>query len=176
MVDGYSTPYDGNSHGLSGTATGVVGADLSAYLTYGAAITNVAESGPISWSFDAGSNYNTTSGSATVTITALHITGSFTAADKTYDGNTSATVTGTALSGTVAGDDVTLGVSSANFASANPGTRTVTGTYFLSGTDAGNYILDSVAATKGIAPIAAILHAKGSHLPIIRLSCRDFDF
>lgn len=68
VVNGYSVQYDGLTHGLSGSATGVGGADLSGSLTFGAAVTNVP-GGSITWSFNAGTNYNTDNGSATVTIT-----------------------------------------------------------------------------------------------------------
>src|SRR6185369_634137 len=54
-------------------------------------------------------NYSLTSvGPATADITAKSITGSFTAANKVYDGNTSATVTGRSLIGDLAGDAVSL--------------------------------------------------------------------
>jgi hypothetical protein len=67
-VNGYSVQYDGLPHGLSGTATGVGGADLSSFLSFGPAVTDVP-GGSITWSFDAGTNYNTANGSAMVTIT-----------------------------------------------------------------------------------------------------------
>ena len=67
-VPDYSVEYDAQPHGLSGTATGVGGADLSSSLTFGAPVTNVP-GGAITWSFDAGANYNLANGSATVTIT-----------------------------------------------------------------------------------------------------------
>ena len=67
-VGSYSIEYDGEAHGLSGTATGVSGADLNSFLTFGAAVTDVP-GGPITWAFDAGANYVTANGRATVTIT-----------------------------------------------------------------------------------------------------------
>jgi hypothetical protein len=97
---------------------------------------------------DAGNYVLDSVATTTADITALHITGSFTAADKLYDGNTSATITGRSLNGAIGGDDVSLIGGTASFASPNPGTWTVTGTGFsLSGVDAGNYVLDSVATT-----------------------------
>jgi hypothetical protein len=98
---------------------------------------------------DAG-NYSLTSVSPTTAdITALAITGSFTADDKVYDGTTSATVLTTALQTPVGGDDVTLSVSEAEFADKHVGTgKTVTATtYALTGADAGNYSLTSVSTT-----------------------------
>ena len=68
-VSGYSVEYDGNVHGLSGgTATGVGGADLSAFITYGVGVIDVP-GGLVAWNFDAGANYLTDSGSERVTIT-----------------------------------------------------------------------------------------------------------
>jgi len=96
-------------------------------------------------------NYNLTNTTATssANITAKHITGTFTADNKIYDGNTSATVLTRALEGTIPGDTVTLTVGTATFANKNVGTgKIVTLTdAILDGTDKGNYILDSVATT-----------------------------
>jgi hypothetical protein len=95
---------------------------------------------------DAG-NYDLTSvGTATADITALEITGSFTADDKTYDGNSSADVGDRSLNGDLAGDDVRLDGGTATFADKNVGdgkTVTLTGAA-LAGDDAGNYDLTSV--------------------------------
>src|SRR5207247_310095 len=79
--------------------------------------------------------------------TAKHITGSFTADNKEYDGNTSATVLTRSLSSAVLGDDVSLTGGTATFNDKNVGigkTVTLTGAS-LSGLDAGNYVLDSVS-------------------------------
>lgn len=83
---------------------------------------------------------------ATADITALHITGDFTAANKVYNGNTSATVATRFTMGTVGGDAVSLTGGTAAFDTANAGTVklvTLVGAE-LSGIDAGNYVLDSV--------------------------------
>lgn len=89
----------------------------------------------------------------TATINALHITGTFTASDKVYDGTTAASVTNRSLVGVIviAGtpDDVSLSGGTATFSDRNVGpgkTVTLTGAT-LAGTDAGNYVLDSVATT-----------------------------
>ena len=93
---------------------------------------------------DAG-NYNLTSvGGAKANITAKELTGSFTASNKTYDGDTSASISGRSLgSGKVTGDGVSLTGGTATFDDKNVGTgKTVTGTGFsLSGAQAGNYSL-----------------------------------
>src|SRR5438477_4528183 len=85
----------------------------------------------------------------TANITAKHITGSFTADNKVYDGNNTVTVLTRSLSGVIAPDVVTLTGGTATFADKNVGNGkvvTLTGGT-LSGTDAGNYVLDSVATT-----------------------------
>ena len=95
-------------------------------------------------------NYTLGSVSATAAnITAKSVTGSFTAADKDFDGTNAATITGRSLSGAVVGDTVSLTGGSATFSDANPGVgKTVTGAGFaLGGADAGNYSLASVGAT-----------------------------
>ena len=97
----------------------------------------------------------------TANITAKHITGSFTADNKVYDGTTAATVLTRSLSGVIAPDVVTLNGGTAAFVDKNVGNGkavTLTGGN-LSGADAGNYILDSVDTTT--ANITA-LHITGS--------------
>jgi hypothetical protein len=117
---------------------------------------------------DAG-NYNLLNTTATTTadITRLAVMGAFTAANKVYDGTTSATVTSRSLVGTVAGDDVSLVGGTAAFNNALVGTgKTVilTGAT-LSGSDAGNYTLTSVATTTAsILPWSA--SGKGFYAPV----------
>ena len=98
---------------------------------------------------DAG-NYTVTQPSGlTADITVLHITGSFTAANKIYDGNNSATVLTRSLVGAISGDAVSLSGGTATFSDKTVGngkTVTLTGAS-LSGADTGNYVLDSVATT-----------------------------
>jgi hypothetical protein len=87
-------------------------------------------------------------GSAAAEITPRPITGSFTARDKTYDGSERATVLTRSLTGALADDDVRLAGGVARFDDKDVGTgKTVrlSGAR-LSGLDAGNYTLDSVAA------------------------------
>src|SRR5262249_858758 len=95
----------------------------------------------------------------TANISARHITGAFTASDKAYDGTTAATVLTRSTVGDVGGVSLTGGT--ATFADKNVGTgKTVTLTgASLSGPDARNYILDSVARTKGN---IAVLHITGA--------------
>jgi len=94
-------------------------------------------------------NYNLTSiATTTADITAKDITGTFTAANKAYDGNTTAGILTRSLTGVLAGDvaDVTLTGGTAAFATATVGTgKTVTSAGMtLGGTKAGNYNLTSV--------------------------------
>src|SRR5204863_8792862 len=87
--------------------------------------------------------------STTANITAKHITGSFTADNKVYDGNNTATVLTRSLIGVISPDVVTLIGGTATFSSKNVGmgkTVTLTGAT-LSGADVGNYLLESVAPT-----------------------------
>src|SRR5215216_3077628 len=97
----------------------------------------------------AGSNYDLTFVGASLTISKLAVAGTFTAANKVYDGNRDATITGRTLDGVVGQDSVSLTGGSATFDTKDVGVdKTVTGTGFaLSGDDAGNYSLGSVADT-----------------------------
>ena len=76
-------------------------------------------------------------------IKAKELTGSFTAADKTYDGTTSATITDRSVAGKVGSEDVSLTGGTATFDNADVGSgKTVTATGFtLAGADRGNYTL-----------------------------------
>jgi trimeric autotransporter adhesin len=97
----------------------------------------------------------------TADISAKSVTGSFTAADKQYDGTAAATITDRHLNDVVGMDDVSLTGGTATFANKNVGTgKTVTLTgASLSGTDAGNYRLDSVATTTAdITRLAVVGH------------------
>jgi hypothetical protein len=77
------------------------------------------------------------------------VTGSFTSADKMYDGTVQAAITGRALSSIVAGDDVTLNGGTASFDTPNVGTgKAVAGVGFgLAGSAKDDYTLSSVANT-----------------------------
>jgi trimeric autotransporter adhesin len=94
-------------------------------------------------------NYKLSMNPAAASITAKPITGSFTAADKEYDGNASATITSRSLNGTISGDLVNLTGGTASFNDKNVGNdKPVNGTGFsLAGADASNYTLSSVANT-----------------------------
>ncbi len=77
------------------------------------------------------------------------VSGSFTAANKVYDGTTAATIIARNLAGVIGGDDVHLTGGSASFADKNVGQAklvTATGLY-LTGAAAGNYTANSTATT-----------------------------
>ena len=72
---------------------------------------------------DAGNYTVNTTATTTADITALAITGSVTAANKTYDGNTAATITSRTLTGVIGGDTVSYVGGTATFARQERGAR-----------------------------------------------------
>ena len=95
-------------------------------------------------------NYTLTQPTLIASITAKSVIGGFTADNKIYDGTTSATVlTRSISSGVISPDVVSLTAGTATFNNATVGdakTVTLTGAV-LSGANAGNYTLASVATT-----------------------------
>jgi len=85
-VNGFTGAYDGNAHGATGSATGVLGENLSALLNLGASFTNVP-GGTAHWTFAGNTNYQAASGDAAIVITqaAAHIT--VNGYGGVYDGN-----------------------------------------------------------------------------------------
>src|SRR5205823_5020787 len=67
VVNSYSGTYDANAHGLTGSATGVNGEDLSSLLSLGGSQTNFGTYA-VSWSFIGNRNYKAASGSGTIAI------------------------------------------------------------------------------------------------------------
>src|SRR5262249_31648835 len=133
-------------HGLSGSATGVLGEDLSALLNLGTTARNAGHY-DAAWSFAGNNDYYSASGTSTIDIAprALHV--SATADSKVYDGATIATAQ--LRDDRFAGDVFTDGYVSATFSDKNVGsgkTVTVNG-ISISGPDAGNYSLASTTAT-----------------------------
>src|SRR5690606_11716607 len=98
---------------------------------------------------DAGNYTANNTATTTANITALAISGEFTADNKTYDGSTNASVLSRSLVGNVSTDAVSLDGGTASFDTKNVGTgKTVTLSGFaLSGDDADNYTLSGVATT-----------------------------
>jgi hypothetical protein len=153
-VDANSKTYDGNANAtINGcTFTGVLPNDVVNCVTTGYSASfndkNVSSGKPVSASglgksgTDAG-NYSFNgngSGSANITVRTLTVTA--TAENKVFDGTTAATAT--LLDNRVAGDNLTVSYTSANFDTANVGINkqvTVSGISISGGTDAGNYTL-----------------------------------
>jgi len=98
----------------------------------------------------ANSNYTIGYTGTNFAITPKAIDGNFTVtSSRVYDGGTLANITGRTLNGVINSDDVTLSGGTANYNNKNVGvgkTVTLTG-YGLSGNDAFNYTLTSVATT-----------------------------
>ena len=169
--------YDGNNSATITTRslTGVIGSD-AVTLTGGTAsfadknvgtAKLVTATGLGLTGGDAG-NYVLSSTSATTTadITSLGITGSISAASKTYDGTAAASILTQTLSGVVMGDVVSYVGGTASFSDKNIGTgKTVTATGLgLSGADAGNYTVNSTATTTAnIAPRTLTVTASASN-------------
>jgi hypothetical protein len=74
-VVGYTGVYDGAAHGASGSATGVLGENLSSFLNLGAKFTDVP-GGKAHWTFSGAPNYNYASGDVDIVIT-YNFTGFF---------------------------------------------------------------------------------------------------
>jgi len=94
VVTPYSVTYNGLAHSATGTATGVGGVNLGSDLTISSTHTN-AGTYTDSWSFNAGSNYKTASGTMTDTIAQANASVIVTPYDVTYN-NQAHTATGTA--------------------------------------------------------------------------------
>src|SRR5205814_5678773 len=73
-VTGYSGPYTATPHGATGTATGLLGADLNSLLHVATTTYTDVPGGSVHWTFDGNTNYNSGSGNATVTITKVDAT------------------------------------------------------------------------------------------------------
>jgi len=96
------------------------------------------------------------------------VTGSFTAANRVYDGTTAATITGRSLSGVIGTEDVSLSGGTATFADKEVGTgKIVTGTGFtLAGADKGNYALASTTLTTTANITAWTAQGTGFYAPV----------
>ncbi len=111
--------------------------------------------------------YTTPTGNYSINPLALN--GSITASDKVYDSTTAATIASRNLTGVISGDSVSYPGGTAAFADKNAGTaRTVTATGLgLSGTDAGNYTVNtSATTTASITPAALTITANDATRPV----------
>ena len=154
--------YDGNTTATlsGGSLSGVIGDDSVSFTLGSAAFgdKNVGTGKSVSLSSvtlsggDA-SNYavSAVSGlSANITVRSITLVG-LSAADKTYDGSTSASLSSGSLSNTVGSDDITYSLSgNATFEDKNAGynksVSLAVSSVSISGDDAGNYTLVSVAS------------------------------
>ncbi len=84
-VQGYTGTYDGQAHGATGTATGVLGENLNALLNLGAPFIDVP-GGTANWSFAGNNNYEAASGSVAITISQATATVNVQGYTGTYDG------------------------------------------------------------------------------------------
>jgi hypothetical protein len=142
----YRGIYDGQFHGLSGSATGVLGEDLSALLNLGTTERNAGHY-DVAWSFAGNSDYYSAGGTSSIDIAQRTLSVSATADNKVYDGTTIATAH--LSDDRFAGDVFTDSYVSATFSDKNVGTgKTVTvNGISISGPAAGNYSLASTTAT-----------------------------
>src|SRR5205814_2027553 len=134
---------DTDAVSLSGTAAGSF-ADANIGTSKAVTVTGLSLAG------SAKDDYSLTEPTLHADISAKQLTGAFTAADKTYDGNTDAAITGGSITDPediVGSEHVSLATlgASASFADAQVGSdKQVTGHDFaLTGADAGNYELAS---------------------------------
>ena len=148
VVSGYTGIYDGSSHGATGTAIGVGGADLSGLLDLGASFKNVS-GGTADWTFAGGTNYNNANSSVAIVISPRTLNITATGINKVYDGGLSAVVI--LSDDRVAGDIFTdtYSATSTEFATSTVGTGIPisVGGIAISGADAGNYTLSTTTAS-----------------------------
>ncbi len=106
-VSGYSGVYDGVSHGASGSAKGVLGEPLSG-LDLGSSFVHVP-GGTANWSFtDSTGNYNNSSNSVNIVLTARPVTVTANNEGKDF-GQSDPTLTASVTSGSLVGADVLSG-------------------------------------------------------------------
>jgi hypothetical protein len=103
-VNGFTGVVDGNPHGATGTAIGVLGENLNGLLTLGATFTN-APGGVANWTFNGGTNYASDGGSVNIVLSVASVNTTTTIssdiAASTYGQAVTFTATVTAASGTL---------------------------------------------------------------------------
>ncbi|MEI6048213.1 MAG: MBG domain-containing protein, partial [Bacteroidota bacterium] len=86
VVTGFSGTYNGNAHGVvSNSATGVDDVDLSSLLDVATTTYTDVPGGSLAWTFSGNNDYNSASGTATVTITKANPVITVTPYDVPYD-------------------------------------------------------------------------------------------
>ena len=120
VVNPYNVTYDGSPHTSTGTATGVLGEDLSAGLDLsGTTHTNASTYNGDAWSFNGGTNYNNANGTVDNVISPANATIVVNPYNVTYDGSPH-TSTGTATG--VLGEDLSAGLNLSGTTHTNAGT------------------------------------------------------
>src|SRR5919108_503082 len=84
-VVGHTGVYDGAAHGATGSATGVLGENLSSFLNLGAKFTDVP-GGKAHWTFSGAPNYNYASGDVDIVISKANPTCAVNGFTGPYDG------------------------------------------------------------------------------------------
>src|SRR6185503_3026249 len=108
-VTGFSGTYDGDAHGATGTARGVLNENLDSLLHISGTFTNVP-GGTATWAFDGNANYDSATGLATVTITQANAAITVNGYNGVYDGAAhGATGTATGVKGENLGALLNLG-------------------------------------------------------------------
>ena len=104
QVTGYAGVYDGQAHGLTATATGIKGEDLSSLFTFERSFTAVP-GGSSAWTFTGNQNYAAESGTeTTIAISPRELQVTADTLSKTY-GNLDPTLTYTVTAGALAAVD-----------------------------------------------------------------------
>jgi hypothetical protein len=151
-VPDVTVTYDGNSHGVTGTAVGIGAVDLSGLLNLGDSFRNVP-GGTANWAFAGDMNYNSTNGVAEVTITPRAITIRGAADTKVYDGTvTSSAIPTIAVGGPlVAGDTHNFSQTFASKDVAGPTktTRPSSSSSVNDGNGGNNYLITTLDGANG---------------------------
>jgi hypothetical protein len=161
-INPYSGTYDGQTHGLSGTAMGSHGEDLSNLLSFGPTYVHAGHY-VVNWSFAGNGSYAGASGTSTIDVAPRGLTISAGGQDKVYDGTILARVS--LSDNRLAGDQLIDSDSGATFEDKNVGTgKTINVSGLsISGPSAGDYALaNTTSSTTGsITPRTLTVTATG---------------
>ncbi len=143
-VTGFKGVYDSKAHGAEGSATGVKQEDLSSLLDFGNSFTNVP-GGEANWAFKGNTNYNATSGTEKIEISARPVEVTADAQSKTY-GDIDPALTYKVTNGSLVGEDAFTGALK-RAAGENVGTYAISQNTLTAGT---NYSLSFKGADLSI--------------------------
>ena len=182
-VNGYTGFYNGNTHGATGTATGLAGADLTAFLNLGVTFVD-APGGTAHWMFNGGTNYNDAAGDVAIVINqatpTIDVTGG-TFTDNAQPHGATGFAYGIGGVGDVLSPPVTFSYEGSGYGpTANA--PSAPGTYLATATFAGNTNYTSAYATANITIENAAPQTQGQAIatnedvPLpITLRARDLD-